>query len=308
MMDDMIDLPGGAYRMGSDDHYPEEAPARTVIVDPFSIDRTPVTNAQFARFVDETGYITTAETPPRAEDYPGADPAMLQAGSSLFVPTAGPVPLHNPLSWWQFSFGTDWCHPWGPQSDIAALADHPVTHVSYYDAAAYAQWTGKQLPTEAEWEFAARGGLDSKAFAWGDELEPDGQHMANIWQGEFPWGNTQADGFMRTSPVRHYPANGYGLFDMIGNIWEWTEDWYGMDRSAAVSQPCCTPRNPRGGSEDASRDLNDPGAQFGRKVLKGGSHLCAPSYCQRYRPAARYPQTVDTSTSHIDFRCVRRPE
>jgi formylglycine-generating enzyme required for sulfatase activity len=231
---------------------------------------------------------------------------MLRAGSSLFVRPSRPTPPTDPFAWWSFSFGTDWRHPWGPDSMIAGLEDHPVVHVAHADAEAFAAWAGKRLPTEAEWEFAARGGLDRAAYAWGDDLAPGGAMLANYWQGDFPHQNSLADGFERTSPVGSYPPNGHGLFDMIGNVWEWTADWY-ADRPGATTaaKPCCVPRNPRGGGENASRDPHDPGHAFGRKVLKGGSHLCADNYCRRYRPAARYPQTIDTSTSHIGFRCVR---
>ncbi|MCW2394052.1 formylglycine-generating enzyme required for sulfatase activity [Sphingobium sp. B8D3C] len=301
MKDGMIRVAGGQFWMGSDDHYPDEGPAHPASVDAFWIDETPVTNAQFARFVEATGHVTVAETVPDAADYPGADPAMLKAGSSLFTPPPTPVPLHDPMGWWTFSFGADWRHPLGPQSSIDGLADHPVVHIACADAGAYAAWAGKRLPTEAEWEFAARGGLDRKAFAWGDELHPGGAMLANTWQGDFPHQNDLSDGYLRTSPVRAYAANGFGLWDMIGNVWEWTSDWY-VDRHDAPTKPCCAPHNPRGASEDASRD---PYSGFPRRVLKGGSHLCAPNYCQRYRPAARYPQTVDTSTSHIGFRCAR---
>ncbi len=300
----MIQLDGGQFWMGSSDHYPEEAPARQVLVDPFRIDRTPVTNADFARFVEATGHVTLAELPPDASLYPGADPALLRPGSSLFTPPSQPVPPTNAMMWWEFSLGTDWRHPWGPDSSIDGLEDHPVVHVAYADAEAYARWAGKRLPTEAEFEFAARGGLDRKAFAWGDELAPGGAMLANYWQGAFPNENSLLDGYLRTSPVGSYPANGYGLLDMIGNVWEWTSDWYALPDDLAIGKPCCVPRNPRGGTEDGSRDPADPGYMFGRKVLKGGSHLCAANYCQRYRPAARYPQTVDTSTSHIGFRCA----
>ena len=300
----MIHLPGGTFRMGSASHYPEEGPERDVHVDPFAIDVTPVTNGAFAAFVAATGHVTMAEIAPDPALYPGADPAMLRAGSSLFVRPERPMPPTDPFAWWQFSFGTDWRHPWGPQSDLAGLEDHPVVHVAYADAQAYAAWAGKRLPTEAEWEFAARGGLDGKAYAWGDELAPEGRMLANYWQGDFPHHNSLDDGYERTSPVRSYPANGYGLHDMIGNVWEWTADWYQDRHDAPAARPCCVPRNPRGGTEAASRDPNDPGHLFGRKVLKGGSHLCADNYCRRYRPAARYPQTIDTSTSHIGFRCA----
>ncbi|MBL8549045.1 MAG: formylglycine-generating enzyme family protein [Hyphomonadaceae bacterium] len=288
------------FWMGSNDHYPEEAPARQVAVDGYWIDETPVTNRAFRDFVDATGYVTLAETAPDAKDYPDADPAMLRAGSSLFTPTLHAVSLHDPFQWWSFTFGANWRNPWGPDSNLDNLEDHPVVHVAYQDAEAFAAWAGKSLPTEAEWECAARGGLDRKAYAWGDELHPEGSMFANTWQGDFPHANSLADGFLRTSPVRTYPANAFGLYDMIGNVWEWTSDWY---TQANQIKTCCVPRNPRGGEENASRKRGDA---FPRKVLKGGSHLCAPSYCQRYRPAARYPQTIDTSTSHIGFRCVRR--
>jgi formylglycine-generating enzyme required for sulfatase activity len=292
--------------MGSDDHYPEEAPSRRVIVGAFWIDETPVTNSDFQAFVAATGYLTVAETAPRADQYPQAPPDMLRAGSSLFVRPRQPVSLTDPFQWWLFSFGTSWLHPWGPQSNIDELRDHPVVHIAYADAEAYARWAGKELPTEAEWEFAARGGLDRAPYAWGPELAPDGRMMANYWQGAFPHENLLQDGYERTSPVRSFPANGYGLYDMIGNVWEWTSDWYAEGRALAQPRTCCIPRNPRGGAEAGSRDLSDPGAAFGRKVLKGGSHLCAVNYCKRFRPAARYAQTVDTSTSHIGFRCVVR--
>jgi len=302
--DGMRRISGGTFWMGSDKHYPEEGPTRQVAVDSFWLDETPVTNRQFARFVEATGHITQAEIAPDPALYPGADPALLQPGSSLFNRPPRPVPPSNPFAWWDFSLGTNWRHPWGPDSSIDDLLDHPVVHVSYGDAEAYAQWAGKRLPTEAEWEFAARGGLDRKAFAWGDELDPEAHPLANYWQGAFPNENLLRDGYERTSPVGTYPANGFGLIDMIGNVWEWTADWFGPHTEAAQAKSCCVPKNPRGGTEQASRDLADPGAAFGRKVLKGGSHLCAPNYCQRYRPAARYPQTIDTSTSHIGFRCA----
>ncbi len=269
----MVAVPGGRFTAGSDRHYPEEAPSRSAEVGPFLMDRTPVTNAAFAAFVDATGYRTVAEQPPDPNDYPGADPVALIPGSIVFTP-AQDVP-----GWWRFVPGAHWRDTAGP--------GHPVVHVAHADATAYAAWAGKALPTEAEWEFAARGGAGGTEFAWGDALQPGGVHMANIWQGHFPHENTAADGYAGTSPVGSYPANGYGLLDMIGNVWEWTADpWQ-------ASQPhhaCCTP--PSGG--------------IARHVIKGGSHLCAPSYCQRYRPAARQPQAVDSSTSHVGFRCVIR--
>jgi formylglycine-generating enzyme len=299
-------IEGGASWMGSDEHYPEEAPARRVAVDGFWIDETPVTNCEFAVFVAATGHITGAEIAPDPKLYPSADPALLEPGSSLFVRPGHEVSLKDPFQWWRFSLGTDWRHPWGPESSTDALLEHPVVHVAYADAEAYARWAGKELPTEAEWEIAARGGLERAHYAWGSELAPMGQMMANYWQGAFPRENLLQDGYERTSPARSFPANGYGLYDMIGNVWEWTCDWYVDRRNLRDARSCCIPRNPRGGTEQESRDSGDPGTGFGRKVLKGGSHLCAANYCQRYRPAARYAQTVDTSTSHIGFRCVVR--
>jgi sulfatase modifying factor 1 len=302
----MVAIKGGSFWMGSDQHYPEEAPARQVVVDGFWIDRSPVTNRQFAEFVRSTGFVTAAEIAPSAAIYPDADPAMLQPGSSVFAAPGHRVDLRNPHHWWHFVFGAQWRHPQGPGSTIEGLEDHPVVHVDHSDAKAYAEWAGKRLPTEAEWEFASRGGFDRLAYAWGHELFPGGRAMANTWQGEFPLHNSLLDGYRFTSPVGAFPANGYGLYDMIGNAWEWTDDWY-CERvnTGRDERSCCIPHNPRGGTEEASRDRSAPGGQFGRKVLKGGSHLCAPNYCQRYRPAARYPQTVDTSTSHIGFRCAR---
>ncbi|HEU5294369.1 MAG TPA: formylglycine-generating enzyme family protein [Burkholderiaceae bacterium] len=304
--DDMVWIPGGAFQMGSDKHYPEEAPAHAVHVSGFWIDRTPVTNRQFRRFVEATGYVTFAEIAPDPKDYPGALPHMLQPGSLVFTPPGRPVDLRNFAEWWQFKFGANWRRPQGPRSSIAGLDDHPVVHVAYRDALAYAQWAAKELPTEAEWEFAARGGLDGAEYAWGDEFTPGGKHQANTWQGAFPNENLESDGFARTSPVHAFPRNGYGLYDMIGNTWEWTTDWYSTQHeSADPAHPCCAPSNPRGGPEDGSFDPCQPNIKIPRKVLKGGSHLCAPNYCRRYRPAARHAQPVDTSTSHVGFRCVR---
>ena len=302
--DTMIWIPGGAFRMGSDRHYVEEAPAHRVIVDGFWMDATPVTNRQFAAFVEATGHVTVAERKPDPRDYPGALPHMLRAGSLVFSPTPRPVSLEDWSQWWSFKFGADWRHPLGPDSSIRGLDDHPVVHVAYPDALAYARWAGKSLPTEAQWEYAARGGLEGAEFAWGDELTPNGRHMANTWQGAFPFENTAEDGFERTSPVGSYPANGYGLFDMIGNVWEWTCDWYEPRHPDEALKACCTPRNPRGGRQERSYDPLQPSVRIPRKVLKGGSHLCAPSYCRRYRPAARHPEPIDTSAGHVGFRCV----
>lgn len=299
-------IPGGTFRMGSDRHYPEEAPVHRVRVAGFWIDRAPVTNREFRKFVNATGHVTFAEIKPKAEDYPGALPHMLKAGSLVFTPPPHPVDTRDWSLWWEFKFGANWRRPYGPRSSISGLDDHPVVHVAYCDAEAYARWAGKELPTEAEWEFAARGGLDGAEFAWGDELTPGGKSMANTWQGVFPHENLALDGYERTSPVMAFPPNGYGVYDMIGNVWEWTADWWSAGHEADAAKPCCIPQNPRGGSEQASYDPCLPAIRVPRKVLKGGSHLCAPSYCRRYRPAARHAEPVDTSTSHVGFRCVVR--
>jgi formylglycine-generating enzyme len=302
----MLRIPGGTFRMGSDNHYPEEAPAHRVTVDAFFIDRTPVTNRAFRKFVNATGYVTFAEIKPKAGDYPGALPNMLKAGSLVFTPPKHQVDLRDWSQWWNFKFGADWRRPYGPRSSISGMDEHPVVHVAYRDALAYAQWAGKDLPTEAEWEFAARGGLDDAEFAWGDELMPEGRAMANTWQGEFPLQRLSTNGHERTTPVDAYPPNGYGVHDMIGNVWEWTSDWYAPKHEADAPKACCIPENPRGGREQGSFDPCQPQIRIPRKVLKGGSHLCAPNYCRRYRPAARHAQPVDTSTSHVGFRCVVR--
>jgi sulfatase modifying factor 1 len=299
-------IPGGTFRMGSDQHYPEEAPVHRAIVDGFWIDRTPVTNRDFRKFVNVTGHVTFAEIKPKAEDYPGALPHMLKAGSLVFTPSKQAVDLKDWSQWWNFKFGANWKRPYGPRSSISGQDDHPVVHVAYRDALAYAQWAGKDPPTEAEWEFAARGGLEGAEFACGDELTPDGKQMANIWQGNFPHQNLKADGYTRTLPVTTFPPNGYGLYDMIGNVWEWTSDWYAPTHEADAPKTCCIPENPRAGLEEQSYDPCQPNIRIPRKVLKGGSHLCAPNYCRRYRPAARHAQPVDTSSSHIGFRCVLR--
>lgn len=302
----MVWIPGGTFRMGSDEHYPEEAPAHRVTVDGFWMDRHPVTNLDFTVFVRRTGHVTKAEQPADPADYPGALPDRLGAASSVFVSPPRPVSLDDPYNWWTYVPGADWRHPQGPGTSVRRRPDHPVVHVAWPDVVAYAEWAGKQIPTEAEWERAARGGLDGAAYAWGDDLNPGGRWMANTWQGDFPVHNTEADGYAGTSPVGRFPANGYGLRDMIGNVWEWTDDWY-QEHSAAPSHSCCAVPNPRGGDRERSHDPRQPGIRIPRKVMKGGSHLCAPNYCRRYRPAARMPQAIDTSTSHLGFRCIVRP-
>jgi formylglycine-generating enzyme required for sulfatase activity len=304
--DGMVWIPAGTYRMGSDNHYPEEAPAHPVSVDGFWMDASPVTNAQFRRFVEATRRLTFCEIAPDAADYPGADPALLVPASAVFTPPAHRVSHGDHHRWWSLVPGADWRHPQGPGSSIEGLDDHPVVHVAFEDAEAYARWAGKSLATEAEWEWAARGGGGDTEFAWGDELAPQGRHLANTWQGEFPWQNLAQDGHVGTSPIGAFPANGYGLFDMIGNVWEWTADWFSHRHTPAAAKACCIPENPRGGPREASLDPAQPDVLTPRKVMKGGSHLCAPNYCQRYRPAARMSQPIDTTTSHLGFRCVVR--
>ena len=290
--------------MGSDSHYPEEAPAHHACVGDFWIDRTPVTNKQFRKFVNDTGYVTVAEIKPNACDYPGALPHMLKAGSLVFAQPKTSVDLRDWPRWWRFKFGANWRRPHGRRSSISGLDDHPVVHIAYRDAEAYAAWAGKELPTEAEWEFAARGGLDGAEYVWGDAFTPDGRHVANTWQGEFPWQNRYEDGYEWTAPVGTFPPNGYGLYEMAGNVWEWTTDWFqNHDTSAS---PCCTLDNPRGAAREASVDPANGGPKIPRKVMKGGSYLCAPNYCQRYRPAARMAQPIDTSICHLGFRCIVR--
>jgi sulfatase modifying factor 1 len=305
--DGMVWIPGGTFRMGSEDFYPEERPFHEVSVDGFWMDCCEVTNQQFARFVEATGYVTLAERPLNPADFPGAAPENLVPGSMLFRKTGGPVDLKNYVNWWVWAPGTSWQYPRGPGSSLDGLSDHPVVHVAYEDAEAFASWAQKDLPTEAEWEFAARGGLDSKKFTWGDEDSAVDTPMANSWQGEFPWQNLLRDGYEGTSPVGSFPANGYGLFDMAGNVWEWTSDWFVPHHADEVVKACCGPSvNPRIVSSDKSYDPAQMQFRIPRKVVKGGSHLCAPNYCLRYRPAARQPQMIDTSMNHIGFRCMSR--
>ena len=285
-------IPDGTFVMGSEDFYPEERPLRTVEVRGFWMDERPVCLAEFARFIQETGYETVAERSLDAARYPDVDPALLVPGSLVFRKAAGPVDLSDVRNWWAYVPGARWDRPEGPNSDVEGRQEHPVTQVALEDAQAYAIWAEKELPTEAEWEFAARGGLEGRTFVWGDEFAPDGEMRANTWQGEFPWENHLLDGFEGTSPVASFPANGYGLYDMAGNVWEWTSDLFSEPDSAA-EHGCCAPAI---GPVESRR--------ISRRVIKGGSHLCAPNYCLRYRPAARQGEAVDTSTSHIGFRCV----
>jgi sulfatase modifying factor 1 len=302
--DGMVWIPGGTFLMGSNDHYPEEAPAHSVTVSGFWMDAHAVTNAEFRRFVEATGYVTVAERPVDPADYPGAKPELLEPSAVVFRKTAGPVDLRDPHNWWTYVRGADWRHPRGPGSTLQGLWKHPVVHVAYEDVEAYARWAAKALPTEAEWEFAARGGLEGAEYVWGDEFAPGGKPMCNNWQGEFPWQNLLTDGYEWTAPVGAFPPNGYGLHEMAGNVWEWTTDWY--EEHGKIEQACCTLQDPRGGEADHSYDPRTPNVRIPRKVMKGGSYLCAPNYCRRYRPAARMAQPVDTAIGHLGFRCVAR--
>jgi formylglycine-generating enzyme required for sulfatase activity len=290
LAEEMTLIQGGTFRMGSDRFYPEERPVRDVEVDDFRMDTRPVTAAEFRSFVRDTGYVTVAERLLDPADYPEADPELLVPGSLVFRKTQGPVSLDDVRNWWAYVPGASWRRPGGPGTTVNGRDHHPVVQVAYEDAEAYAAWAGKELPTEEEWEYAARGGLDGADFAWGDEQFPEGKPAANTWQGEFPWQNVKADGFEGTSPVGSFEPNGYGLYDMCGNVWEWTTSPF---TSSPSESPCCAPEVL-------------PGERFPRKVIKGGSHLCAPNYCLRYRPAARQGETIDTSTGHIGFRCVVR--
>ena len=288
----LVWIPAQTSTLGSDQHYPEEGPVRDVVVEGFSIQTHPVTNAAYAQFVDATGYVTVAERPLDPADFPGAPAENLQPGSMVFRRTSGPVDLRHLGQWWSWTPGASWRRPVGPNSTIANRADHPVVHVAYEDAQAYADWAGLEIPTEAEWEIAARGGLNHATYTWGDKPEQPGERLANYWHGEFPW--RPEPGYGRTSPVGDFAPNGYGLFDMAGNVWEWTSDWYADDRAG---DPCC---------EAGSYDSAQPQFRVPRKVIKGGSFLCADNYCLRYRPAARRPQMIDTGMSHIGFRCLSK--
>ncbi len=291
----MVWIPGGTFRMGSDSGHSNERPVHEVAIDGFWIDRHEVTNAQFAAFVDATGYVTVAERTPRAEDFPGAPTELLVPGSLVFTPTDHPVPLHDWSQWWSYVAGVDWRHPEGPESDIEGRENHSVVHVAWEDAVAFCEWARKRLPTEAEWEFAARGGLDGAPNTWGEEPYRAGAGLANIWTGHFPNENTAEDGFVGTAPVGSYKPNGFGLHDMAGNVWEWTADWYRPDtyRRGPV-------HNPTGPEE--SFDPNEPG--IAKRVTRGGSFLCNDAYCTGYRPSARMASSPDTGLSHTGFRCA----
>ncbi|MDY6995409.1 MAG: formylglycine-generating enzyme family protein [Actinomycetota bacterium] len=289
MFTDLVEVDGGTFRMGSTQFYPEEVPVHTVTVARFAIERHPVTNAQFAEFVAATGYRTVAEEAPDPALFPGAAPADLVPGALVFRATDGPVDLRDWRQWWQWMPGADWRHPFGPGSSVADKPDHPVVQVCYADAAAYARWAGRRLPSEAEWEFAARAGTTS-TYPWGDEPMPAGRLMANTWQGRFPYRNEGALGWSGTSPVGTFPPNALGLVDMIGNVWEWTTTRFAGHHQPGAATSCCAPPA-----------AADPSII---QALKGGSHLCAPEYCHRYRPAARSPQSQDSATTHIGFRCA----
>jgi len=300
----MIWIPGGTFLMGSANASavngsPDEAPVHAVTLAGFWMDKTEVTNEEFEKFIEATRYVTVAERKPDPKDFPGAPPENLVPGSVVFTPPAGPVNLENQYAWWEYIPGANWRHPEGPGSSIVGREKHPVVHVAWEDASAYAKWAGKRLPTEAEWEYAARGGLSGQPFAWGAEKQPGGRQMANIWQGKFPAENTLVDGFKATAPVGSFPANGYGLFDMAGNVWEWCADWYRPDTYQQSAQPAAI--NPIG--PDSSHDPNEPG--MAKRVMRGGSFLCSDLYCTGYRPSARMKSSPDTGLSHTGFRCVR---
>jgi len=300
-------IPGGVYVLGSDAHYAEERPAHRVSLDEFTIDLTPVTNAEYAAFVDDTDYVTIAERPLDPAEFPGAPAENLVPGSMVFTGTRGPVDLRHLSQWWLWTPGASWRHPEGQRSSIEERLDHPVVHVAHADALAFAAWAGKRLPSEAEWEAAARGGIEGGAYTWGDEPDTDdASPRSNHYRGDFPWRPLHGSG--RTTPVGSFAPNGYGLFDMAGNVWEWTDDWYADRHRSDADKPCCLPHDPRGGEIEGSFDPQQPQFRVPRKVIKGGSFLCADSYCLRYRPAARRPQMIDTGMSHVGFRCVTLSE
>ena len=286
-------IPGGAFRMGSQNEH--EGPVHPVTVSAFWIEEHELTNGEFAKFAQATGHVTVAEKAPSREEFPDARPEQLVAGGLVFTGTAGAVPLDDFTQWWAYVPGANWRHPQGPSSSIAGKDNFPVVQVVYSDAAAYCAWAGKRLPTEAEWEFAARGGLDQATYVWGNERKQDHEKVANLWEGEFPYHNSGKDGFERTAPVESFPPNGYGLYDMAGNVWEWTSDWY-----QPAFDPSLLSVNPRG--PETSNDPQEPGTH--KRVIKGGSFLCNDTYCGGYRPSARMPAEVNTPMEHTGFRCV----
>ncbi len=303
--DGMTWIPGGQFWMGTTEGGMTDArPWHRVYVDGYWMDKTEVTNEQFARFVKATKYVTVAERTPRAEDYPKALPGNLVAGSVVFSPPGHAVALNDQFQWWSYVRAANWRHPEGPGSDIRERMNHPVVHIAYEDAVAYSAWAGKRLPTEAEFEFASRGGLDRKRYVWGDEFMPGGKHMANTFQGHFPDTNTAEDGYPSTAPVGSFPVNGYGLFDMAGNVWEWTSDWYRADYYQTLAAGSEIAMNPKGPAD--SFDPNEPGTR--KRVQRGGSFLCTDQYCARYVAGGRGKGELDTGTNHLGFRCVREPE
>jgi formylglycine-generating enzyme required for sulfatase activity len=301
----MVWVPGGEFSMGAEEPMmgADAKPLHRVAVDGLWMDETEVTNEQFSAFVKATGHVTVAEQKPRAEDFPGAPPENLVAGSVVFTPPARAVPLNDHFQWWAYVKGANWKHPEGPGSDLRGRMKHPVVHVAYRDAVAYADWAGKRLPTEAEWEFAARGGLDRKPYVWGDDFRPGDKVMANTFQGRFPVTNTVDDGFRAAAPVTSYPPNAFGLYDMAGNVWEWVADWYRDDYYVTLAAQGGVARNPQGPPD--SRDPSEPGVA--KRVHKGGSYLCTDQYCARYMPGGRGKGDPDTGTDHLGFRCVRSP-
>jgi formylglycine-generating enzyme required for sulfatase activity len=297
----MVWIPGGVFWMGSGNPGMKDAhPLHQVRVDGFWMDQTAVTNARYAEFVKATGYVTVAERKPDAKDFPGAPPENLVPGSVVFTPPPGPVPLDQHLRWWQYIKGANWRCPEGPGSDLKGRENHPVVHIAWDDAVAYAKWAGKRLPTEAEFEFAARGGLDRKRYAWGDELKPGGKWVANIWQGRFPYENTMEDGYRGAAPVKSFPANGYGLYEMAGNVWEWCSDWYRPDYYRTLAALAAPARNPQGPLD--SFDPGEPGVA--KHVMRGGSYLCTDQYCTAYESGARGKGEPSSGTNHLGFRCV----
>jgi formylglycine-generating enzyme len=309
----MVWIPGGEFSMGCEAASEtlcgrpgvtrDARPIHRVYVDGFWMDRTEVTNEEFARFVQATGYVTVAERTPRAEDFPGAPPENLVAGSVVFTPPDRPVPLDNHYRWWSYVKGANWQHPLGPGSDLNGREHCPVVQVAYEDAAAYAKWAGKRLPTESEFEFAARGGLSGARYAWGNELKPDGKWRANIYQGPFPLNDSGEDGFAGLAPVGQFPANGYGLYDMAGNVWEWCSDWYRPDYYAQLALAGEVARNPQG--PETPFDPAEPSQP--KRVQRGGSFLCSDQYCTRYLVGARGKGEISSGSNHLGFRCVQSP-